>query len=321
MEVLSAFFVVLVLPLMLINAQLRLRADKVMSVTVNENFTDADSSNEKQTAENTHKILIIEGTGKIFEKEMDTYLTSVLLCEMPMTFDIEALKAQAVVARTYVLRQQKYGLKHNGAICGSPDCCQGYCSAESYLAGGGAMESVEKARKAVAETKNIVLMYDGKLIDATYFSCSGGMTEAAQAVWGSDIPYLQATESPGEEASVHYVETNSMSAAEFMKQLNLDPLQYPVISKVTYTSGGGVETIDINGVSFCGTQVRSMLSLRSTAFAITPVGETVTITTKGFGHRVGMSQFGADAMAKRGASYDQILAHYYCGAELALIEA
>lgn len=272
---------------------------------------------EGQKTQNQLNVLMADGN--IEAMSVQEYLACVILQEMPASFEIEALKAQAVVARTYALRRLELGGKHQGAtVCTDSDCCQGYCDINEFLENGGAQESADKIRSAVAMTDNLVLIYNGDLIDATYFSCSGGMTEDAKSVWGADVPYLQATISPGEEGATHFVDTVTFTTDEFAKILNLEINQSPEswIGKITYTSGGGVDTIQICGKQFKGTEFRKMLNLRSTAFLISVVGNTVTVTTKGFGHRVGMSQYGADAMAVKGATFPDILAHYYSGTQL-----
>lgn len=270
-------------------------------------------------SDNTDVISVLMPDNTVHILELDTYVTSVVLREMPATFETEALKAQAVVARTYAMRQKTNGSKHElGAICTDPSCCQGYCSEEEYLSAGGTIENIQKIKNAVIGTKGEVLIYNGKLIEATYFSCSGGKTEAAVSVWGSDIPYLQSVMSPGEEHATHYTDTVTFSADKFAEKLDLlatGALDVR-IGDIVYTEGGGVKTIDVSGRSFTGTEVRQRLNLRSTSFVITAVGSTITITTKGFGHRVGMSQYGADAMAVLGHDYHQILSHYYQGTEL-----
>lgn len=262
-------------------------------------------------------LLLSDGTVKTLS--LEEYLVSVVLREMPASFDKEALKAQAVVARTYTLRRIKTGGKHsNSDVCADSACCQGYYDPGDYLSDGGKQELLEKVISAVQSTAGEVLVYDGSLIDATYFSCSGGKTEDALAVWGSDIPYLQSTDSPGEEGASHYTDTVSFSLSEFAEKLDLDisAQQNDWLGDIQYTNGGGVATIQIYGKTFEGTEIRKALGLRSTAFIISLVGNSVTITTKGFGHRVGMSQYGADAMAAQGKTYEQILLHYYQGTEL-----
>lgn len=178
--------------------------------------------------------------------------------------------------------------------------------------------SLTKVSDAVNSTQNQVLTYNGRLIEATYFSCSGGRTEDAQAVWGTEIPYLQAVDSPGEEGATYFTDTVKYSAREFAALLGLVPSGSPAswLGAVTYTDGGGVDTMVIAGRVYKGTTLRQKLDLRSTVFSIVPAGNFVHIFTRGFGHRVGMSQYGAEAMAVSGSDYGQILAHYYPGAVL-----
>ncbi len=249
--------------------------------------------------------------GTVHEMALEEYVLGVVLGEMPASFETEALKAQAVVARTYALREKRH---QNANICTDHTCCQAYCAPEAYTGG---KEALEKVRSAVLATAGQVVTYQGALIEATYFSCSGGKTEDAVAVWGQSVPYLQAVDSPGEEKAANYLKTVSMSASEFSAAFGgLTGTPSTWIGKITYTNGGGVDTISIGGNTYKGTQVRQKLGLRSTAFVITVVGSSVTITTKGNGHRVGMSQYGADAMAVTGSSYGEILAHYYPGTKL-----
>lgn len=263
-------------------------------------------------------ISVLNPAGNLQQMSLREYLVGVVLAEMPADFDPEALKAQAVVARTYTRKRMERS-KHDGAaVCMDSCCCQGWKSAEEYLSQGGRSASVDKIRSAVEDTDGLVLRYDGKLIDATYFSCSGGTTEDAVAVWGQDVPYLQSVESPGEEAAPRFTDSVSFSPAQFAEKLGLDSTGDPAawFGSVTYTDGGGVASMVIRGKTFTGTQLRSRLGLRSTAFEVRASAESVTITTRGFGHRVGMSQYGAQAMAEAGSTCGEILAHYYTGAEL-----
>lgn len=284
--------------------------------SVEESTADQLLDDRIPSAEQTVEIPVLQADGTQEIISLEEYLVCVLLGEMPMDFDIEALKAQAVVARTYTLRRNRIAPKHqNSAVCTQSACCQSYCNAQDYLSNVGTEESVKKAAAAVDATRGQVITYHGELIEATYFSCSGGRTEDALAVWGTDIPYLQAVDSPGEENAAHYSDTVSFSQTEFMQRLGLRLSGSPTdwFGTVTYTDGGGVDTLVIGGVTFRGTELRQKLGIRSTAFAVTPLGNTIHITTKGFGHRVGMSQYGAEAMAVNGSSYQKILAHYYPG--------
>ena len=256
---------------------------------------------------------------KVQMMELNTYVIGVVLAEMPATFEMEALKAQAIAARTCALECTLYRDKHDqGAICTDSGCCQAYMPVDDYRNDGGTEENIQKVYTAVAETCDEVLTYDGKLIEATYFSCSGGKTEDAVAVWGTEIPYLQSVESPGEEHAEIYTNTVTFSAKEFAaclgRTLSGNPTTW--FGAVTRTEGGGVKTMVIAGKTYTGTQLRTLLSLYSTAFTIQTTKNAVTVTTSGRGHRVGMSQYGADAMAVKGHSYQEILAYYYPGTRI-----
>jgi stage II sporulation protein D len=256
--------------------------------------------------------------GKTVEMELDDYLTGVLLGELPASFHTQAKMAQAVVARTYTLRTIGVKQVHPGAVCTDSTCCQAYRDPAEYVASGGSQEAVDSARQAVLDTTGQVLTYAGALIDATYFSCSGGRTEDAVAVWGADIPYLQGVDSPGEENAAHYSDTLRFTPDAFRHALGIslpgDPSGW--FGTVRYTQGGGVDTMTIGGTAYTGTRLRTLLGLNSTAFRVQVKDGFIEITTKGHGHRVGMSQYGADAMARSGSTYREILNHYYTGTEL-----
>lgn len=267
------------------------------------------------------KLLKSDGTG--VDMDLDAYLVRVVLGEMPAGFDAEALKAQAVAARTFTRKAWITGGKHgDGSVCTSSRCCQAYITEEQYLAGGGTEENLEKVRSAVTQTSGEVLTYDGELIEAVYFSCSGGSTEDAAAVWGVAYPYLQSVDSPGEEEAAVYWDRVSFSPEEFQSALgvSLSGEAYSWFGKTLYTKGGGVGEMEIGGVRYDGTQLRSLLGLRSTVFSVETEGNVITFTTRGYGHRVGMSQYGAEAMAVAGSRYDEILSHYYPGAVVVKID-
>lgn len=271
---------------------------------------------------------ILRADGTVMQLPMDEYLGGVLLAEMPASFPLEAQKAQAVVARTYALRQRVLGGKHENAdLCTDPSCCQAWIRYEDYAEKEGAetaKAAAKQASQAVHETDGLALFYEGALIDATYFSSSGGRTEAAVEVWGSDVPYLQSVDSPGEDGALHDGEVKSFSAQELQSLLlairpeaQLSGAPEDWFGPATETEGGGVDEIEIGGVFFSGLELRSLLGLRSTVFSVSVESDTVSFTTHGNGHRVGMSQYGAKAMADSGSSCAEILAHYYPGTELA----
>ena len=167
------------------------------------------------------------------------------------------------------------------------------------------------------DTHGQVLLYDNELIDATYFSSSGGRTESAVAVWGMNVPYLQAKDSPEETGTKYYREQVSFEKSELLALLGFSDSVHDFTYKdVTYTEGYGVDTINICGVTFTGIELRHLLNLRSTAFDIIDDADTVTFITRGYGHRVGLSQYGAQSMAQKGKTYRQILEYYYQGTVL-----
>lgn len=267
-----------------------------------------------QTEAETALSIPVWKDGTLQQMELTEYLTGVLIGEMPGSFHAEAKKAQAIVARTYTLRRIGGTDKHPGAVCTDSQCCQGYLDPAAFED----QEAVRLARMAVETTADLVLTYDGVLIDATYFSCSGGMTEDAVAVWGSDVPYLQSVESPGEEIAEHYTDAVYFTKEQLETALavELKGNSDAWIGTIVYTEGGGVASADIGGIRFSGTAVRSALGLRSTAFTAKTQQDGITFTTKGYGHRVGMSQYGAQAMALNGSGFEAILAHYYQGTAL-----
>lgn len=246
------------------------------------------------------------------------YLAGVLLGEMPADFSTEALKAQAIAARTYALRKAATARHPDAHVCSQSSCCQGWSSIDACD------EAVaRRLYHAVDETDGLVLTYEGALIDATFFSCSGGRTESAVAVWGGDVPYLQAVDSPGEEAAPVFQEERHWSAEE-LRTLLQEALPEAVLTgapetwftELQYSPGGGVETLKLGGVALSGTGLRQLLGLRSTRLSIELREDQICIRTYGYGHRVGLSQYGAQAMAQAGSSYREILQHYYQGTRL-----
>ena len=253
---------------------------------------------------------------------LEEYITGVILAEMPTTYDQNALCAQAVAARTYALKRQT-GVKHlQGAVCTDPGCCQAYMGIADFLDGHGYEADVLAAKTAADTTTGMVLTYDGKLIEATYYHSSGGRTEAALAVWGVDLPYLQVVESPGEEELEDYEQSIFYTVADLARLLDRNLLGNPEawIGEISHTPGGGVDTVMLAGVQYTGLQLRSLLKLNSTAFTIQPDSQGLYFTTLGKGHRVGLSQTGAQAMALTGATWQEILAHYYPGTRIDKME-
>lgn len=309
----------LIVPSVLLAAVVSIGSERRELPVQTEPILQTETTMSTDAAEMEMAISVLKENGKVVQMPLHDYLTCVVLAEMPVAFETEALKAQAVVARTYTIRAATGAAKHQEAsVCTQSTCCQAYMEETAFLERGGKEEDVQRIRQIVDSTGGQVLTYDGKLIEATYFSCSGGSTEDAVAVWGTDVPYLQSVASPGEEHATHYTDTVTFSAADLQSKLGIALSGKPSdwFGQATYTAGGGVETMEIGGKIFSGTQLRSLLGLRSTAFEVSIDGDTITLTTRGFGHRVGMSQYGADAMAASGSTYSEILAYYYQGTQL-----
>ena len=251
--------------------------------------------------------------GQPIEMDLEVYVARVVLAEMPASFESEALKAQAVASRTFALRTCADGQKHNGSVCDSYRCCQAYMTEAAYLERGWDPDNVSRVQEAVRATAGQVLTYDGEWIRSTYFACSGGFTEAAVDVWGKDYPYLQSVKSPGEEETVYYTDTVEFTHESFQEALgvSLPGSAETWFGTITYTGSGGVQTMEIGGTTYRGTTLRSLLGLRSTIFEVIVSQERIVFLTHGYGHRVGMSQYGAEAMALEGYDYKAILAYYY----------
>lgn len=296
-------------------------------------LTGVQQSEQPNTAETARQATLdqeitlrLKENGTVREISMQTYLLGVLGCEMPLQFESAALAAQAVAARTFTLYQCSHSKHDDCDVCSDSTCCQAWKSETALAEQFGAQWAAArgKALSAIRQTDGTVITCGGQLIEAVYFSCSGGKTEPAAAVWGSEVSYLQAVESPGEEAAAAYTAQVSITLEQFcatIKQENsaVDCSGTPAgwFGVVSYTPGGGVATMEIGGQSFTGTQLRALFSLASTCFTVAVTPEGITFETRGKGHRVGMSQYGAQAMAKAGSSYTEILTHYYTGVEIA----
>lgn len=277
---------------------------------------------QKNTAYDNPVIFVIENENSVRQMDLDQYLFGVLLAEMPADFETEALKAQAVVARTFALKTANAGIKHlAGAVCTDYTCCQGYISPNTYMKKTGAVDQLIRFQSAVEATSGQALYYDGEWIEATYFSCSGGYTEDAQEVWGVSYPYLHAQESPGEENAAYYSWDMEISNGKLCNNLGIVPENKGVtFSDWKYTEGGGTESVLICGKRFTGMKLRQLLGLRSTSFTVDVLENSVVFHTRGYGHRVGMSQYGAEAMAAAGKDYRAILAYYYPGTVIETIQ-
>ena len=288
----------------------------------------------KQRAQNiTSPDIAVFSDGEVVVMPLNKYLIGVVGGEMPASFPLEALKAQAVAARTYALRRMAAyggeGCGKGGAdICTDSACCQAYTPPEELenSFGKNSRRYMDKLIEAVYSTDGEVILYDGSPIEALYHSSAGGRTEDAQNVFSSALPYLVGVESPGEEGSKYHGEqeyTPKEFAAAINKKwpdanLNRKKLQSQVKILSRYDSGQ-VESLKLGNVTVSGKELRKLLGLNSANFTI-DISDTVLIRTTGYGHGVGMSQYGARAMALEGATYLEILTHYYTGVDVEKME-
>jgi len=270
------------------------------------------------------KISVFDGE-QIIDMPLEEYIACVVAAEMPASYEFEALKAQAVAARTFAQYKRQHGGcdKHSGAdVCTDSNHCQAYLSPEAQQAqwDDNAAVFMDKIRMAVAETAGEVLLYDGEAIQVLYHACSGGMTENSENVYPQALPYLVGVVSEGEQQHSRYYGEVTVSAEDFEAAMkNFSPsirLSGVQIGQIKRFESGRVESIEIGNETFTGREVRSVFSLNSANFTVS-TGDSVTFSTIGFGHGVGMSQAGAGAMAQRGATYEEILKHYYTGVTIA----
>lgn len=268
-------------------------------------------------------------SGEVLELDLDEYLVGVVSAEMPANYNLEALKAQAVVARTYTLYtiMNSKGKHGNGVICSDSSCCQAWLSKDDRLAKWDENvreQNWEKIKDAVYSTKGEVIEYEGKVIDAFFHSNSGGKTEIPVNVWGgTDFPYLKVVETAGEDAYSQYSSQVELSKRDFenkvkekYKDFSIDWSDADSIKIIEYTDSGRVRTIKVGNKNLSGVEARSLFGLKSANFECKIENESVKFSVIGYGHGVGLSQTGADSMAKNGVSYKDIILHFYANVEI-----
>lgn len=262
-------------------------------------------------------IRVKDEQGNITEIPFEEYIKGVVAGEMPATFEEEALKAQAVASRSYAMYQME-GSKDKDYDVLDTTTNQVYLTDEELKNNWKEEypEKINKIKKAVAETKGEYLTYDGKVINAMFFSTSNGQTENSEDVFVSALPYLRSVASSWDEESPVYTDTATFSLQDFYNKLSLPYSETLTVEITSQTNTGRIKTLKINGTEFNGRDFASKLSLRSNCFTIFQNEQNITITTKGFGHGVGMSQYGANGMAKEGYDYKKILEHYYSNTKI-----
>ncbi len=270
-------------------------------------------------------IRLLQSDGTVATLPLEEYVQGVVTAEMPASFQPAALEAQAVCARTYALSRAQAGSHGPEAdVCADPGCCQAYAAEDPADWGPHTEEYSMKLRAAVQATQGQVLRSDGKLISAVFHASSAGYTAPAQAVWGAQVPYLVSVSTPETPETVPKLESEATFPSDEFRSIFLE--KHPEADLSGAPSGwfgpleradwGGVERVSIGGVSLTGSQVRSLFGLRSARFDVAAGETAVTFHVSGYGHGVGMSQYGANLLAQEGQSCKEILEHYYPGAEL-----
>ena len=289
----------------------------------------ADTSTEREPFVSgeldAQTVLKVLNGDQVEEMDLGTYLVGVVRAEMPASFEMEALKAQAVSARTYTLYKIQSGGNHGDTadICTDSTCCQAYISEENARNNWGENADAyeQKIEEAVSGTDGQAILYDGQPILAVFHSSSAGLTRRAGEVWQSDLPYLQAVESPEAGDSIpNYYSRVEFTAEEFREKVlssypeaDLSGEMGSWLQNAAVDTAGSVETVDVGGVTMKGSTLRSVLGLRSACFEWEVQDGKLVFFVTGFGHGVGLSQYGANQMAADGADYVEILTHYYTG--------
>ena len=290
-------------------------------------FLIVSNFSEKTVAENTYtespiKIEVYNPETETNEQTpFEEYIKGVVAAEMPALFDIEALKAQAVCARTYALRAIEAMGQTTDVLPNPSDIGQAYKTKEELKEQWGENfdEYYNNIETAVNETYGEIMVYNDEPILAVFHSTSAGYTENSENIWENPLPYLKSVESSGDIYAPQY-ETSTELAYDKIKELfiskypNISFSSEPLISQIKINSisdAGYITSVTVGGVTMSGLDIRGVLGLRSASFTMTDTGSSIIFTTKGYGHGAGMSQYGAEAMAEEGYTYKEILNHYY----------
>lgn len=273
----------------------------------------------------------ISDSGDVIDMDFEEYIKGVVASEMPASFHEEALKAQAVAARSYTLRRmqiyEQSGTpeEHNGALtCDNPAHCKAYSSDEKLRSVWGDKfdEYNKKISACVEATRSVIMTYNGEIVNAVFHSTSSGNTESAKDVWGGDVAYLVSVKSEGDTLSPRYEDEVSFTIDEYKQKVSdayADAAwdgEGEIIQDIIRSDAGGIISLKTGGITIKGSDFRTLFGLRSTNAEFLYSPDKITIHTKGYGHGVGMSQYGANYLAQTGMSYEQILKSYYSGVEI-----
>ena len=274
---------------------------------------EVKTEEKKDEESNKTYVTVYRTNGSIIKLELEEYLIGVVAAEMPASFNIEALKAQSILARTYALKANSSGKKLTDTT--STQVYKDNTQLKK-LWGNNYNTYYNKIKKAVSETEGLTVKYNGTYIEAIYHSTSNGWTENSVNVWGNSYPYLTSVESSYDKNVSGFKKTVSFNYSEISNKLGID-INKDSIIEYKKNDSNRVNLVSIDGNVFKGTEFRSKLNLRSTDFTINLNDNNISITTLGYGHGVGLSQYGANEMAKKGNNYKDIIYHYYKGVSIA----
>lgn len=292
-----------------------------------ENETTSTVNNKYEYTKYGTITLLHTSTGETEQVKIDDYLCNVVSAEMPADYEIQALQAQAIVARTYTIYKILNKKHENADICDSSTCCQAWISKEDRLARWDEQKreaNWQKISEAVNNTAGKIITYNNQPINAFFHSNSGGITEIPVNVWGgTGYPYLQSVETSGEEGYQQYQSEVEFTQEELINKLktkyadiSIDFSNNEEIKIIEYTESTRVKTVKFGNHQLSGVETRTILGLKSTNFEITRNGDKIKFSVKGYGHGVGMSQTGADSLAKQGNNAEEIIKHFYTGVEI-----
>ena len=281
----------------------------------NKNEVPNEEIKEEEKEESIASEMMVEvhrSNGEVLHLEMEEYLIGVVASEMPASFHLEALKVQSILARTYAMKRIE-----SGEVLTDTVKTQRYMDKDEMrkMWGSGFDKYYQKVKNAVDLTKGQVVLHDGILIDAVYHSTSNGKTEDSVSVWGNAFPYLVSVDSSWDKNVNGFFKVTSFTLDKLCSIFGLSREEFS-FEIITRNQSGRVETVEVGGKIYSGVQVRAFLGLRSADFEFFYEGEQVIFETKGYGHGVGLSQYGANEMAKMGSSYDNIIKHYYKGVNI-----
>lgn len=325
-------FIIFLLPALLTKKNAEASSVNTAETERGEQNNEEQAKNQNENANYTYNKygtikLLHKKTGEVEEVNIDDYLCNVVSAEMPADYEEEALKAQAVVARTYTIYKIENKKHDNADICDDSSCCQAWISKEDRFARWEESKresNWNKIQNAVNSTKGEIITYDNKPINAFFHSNSGGTTEIPVNVWGgTGYPYLQVVETAGEEGYAQYASEVELTNDEVLNKLKekypdiqIDFSNQEDIKILEYTDSNRVKTVKFGNHEISGVEARTIFGLKSTNFEIIKEDGKIKFSVKGYGHGVGMSQTGANTLAKEGKNYKDIINHFYANVEI-----